>query len=478
MMGIFLISAYNLAYQGDANMFVPLTWRALSLIVIIFSLGGWGALVEAAMEEKPAGTMEQTPGAHEELTLERSIQLALSRNPQFLSSQEEIEAAENIRKRAWSQFFFKVKGTYSYTRFHKTPTLQFLEIPQVRDDIIGTKDNFNFLGVVEQPLFTGFSIVTQYELAKLGFNLAKVRYKSARLDLIRDVKTGFFSILRAEKGVFVAEQAVVQLKSQAKRARDFYEVGMTARNDYLKANVSLANAEQELTIARNAVDLTEADFATLLRLPVDTSVQVKDVLNYKPLSLKLDEAYKQAHANRPQIMEADLAVEAATKEVKLAQAGYYPNIALSFNYSKFGDTYKLDGSPFQKAEDWNVTTALNWTFWEWGSTKYQVEEKKSRVKQANHALQSVGDAVDLEVKRAFLTLREAEKNIGVAQTSIEEAEENYRMEVERYKQQVNTNTDVLEANFLLANARTNHYDALFRYNVAVAELQRAMGLAE
>jgi outer membrane protein TolC len=86
--------------------------------------------------------------------------------------------------------------------------------------------------------------------------------------------------------------------------------------------------------------------------------------------------------------------------------------------------------------------------------------------------------VDLEVKRAFLTLREAEKNIGVAQTSIEEAEENYRMEVERYKQQVNTNTDVLEANFLLANARTNHNDALFRYNVAVAELQRAMGLAE
>ena len=478
-MSIFLISTYMFAYQGDANMFVPLTWRALSLMVIILFIAGWGAPVEAAREEKPAGTMEQTPGAHEELTLERSIQLALSRNPRFLSSQEEIEAAKNIRKRAWSEFFFKVKGTYSYTRFHKTPTLQFLQLPGISGDIsTGTRDNFNFLGVVEQPLFTGFSIVTQYELAKLGFDLAKVRYKSARLDLIRDVKTGFFSILRAEKGVYVAEQAVVQLQSQVKRARDFYEVGMTARNDYLKANVSLANAEQELTIARNAVELTKADFATLLRLLVDTPVQVKDVLNYKPLSLKLDEAYKQAHANRPQLTEAALAVEVATKEVKLAQAGYYPNVALSFNYSKFGDTYKLDGSPFEKEEDWNVTTALNWTFWEWGSTKYQVEEKKSRVKQANHALQSVGDAVDLEVKRAFLTLREAEKNIGVAQTSIEEAEENYRMEVERYKQQVNTNTDVLEANFLLANARTNHYDALFRYNVAVAELQRSMGLAE
>jgi outer membrane protein len=460
-------------------MSAPLKWRLTVLVVIFLSLGGWSAGGEASGEQKCAGALEQVPAAHEELTLERSIQLALSRNPQFLSSREEIEAAENIRKRAWSQFFFKVKGSYSYTRFHKTPTLQFLQIPGVRGDIsIGTKDNFNFLGVVEQPLFTGFSIVTQYELAKLGFDLAKVRHQSAKLDLIRDVKTGYFSILRAEKGVFVAEQAVLQLESQVKRARDFYEVGMTPRNDYLKANVALANAEQDLTIARNAVELAKADFTTLLRLPVDTAIEVKDVLAYKPLSLNLDEAYKKAHENRPQLKEVELAVESAVKEVKLAEAGFYPNIALSFNYSKFGDTYKLDGSPFQKEEDWNVTTALNWTFWEWGSTKYQVEEKKTRVKQANHALQSVRDAVDLEVKQAYLNLREAEKNIGVAQASIEEAEENYRMEVERYKQQVNTNTDVLEAQFLLANARTNHYDALFRYNVAVAELQRAMGLGE
>jgi outer membrane protein TolC len=453
--------------------------RVLCLLLIIFSLSAWSATVRAVAEQKPLQKIEQEPGANEELTLERTVQLALARNPQLLLSQEEIEAAENIRKRAWSQFFFKVKGNYSYTRLHKAPILEGLNIPGFPDEIrIGTEDNFNFNAAVQQPLFTGFSIVTQYELTKLGFDIAKVRYKAAKFDLIRDVKIGFFSILRAEKGVIVAEQAVQQLESQGKRAYDFYQVGMTPKNDYLKAHVELANAEQELIVAHNRVQVVKADFNTLLKFPVDNPIKVKDILNYRPLKLELEKAYEEAHINRPQLAEAKLAIEVALKEVKLAQSGYYPSIALNLNYSKFGDTYKLNGSPFQREEEWNVTTALEWTFWEWGSTGHEVAEKRNRVKQANHALQAVQDSVDLEVKRAYLILREAEKNIRVAEASIEEAEENYRMEVERYKQQINTNTDVLEAQFLLARARDNHYNALYRYNIAVAELQRAMGMAE
>jgi outer membrane protein len=460
-------------------MLVPILRCAFFIGAMFFFFFAGGDRLTMAAEQKPPVKIEQVPDENEELTLERTVQLALARNPQLSLTREEIEAAENIRKRAWSQFFFKVRGSYSYTRLHKEPILEGIDIPGFPNEVaIGTKDNFNFGASVQQPVFTGFSIVTQYELAKLGFDMAKVRYKSAKLDLIRDVKIGFFSILRAEKGVFVEEQAVLQLESQVKRALDFYQVGMTPKNDYLKANVVLANAQQQLTVARNAVQVIEADFNRLLRLPVEKPVKVKDILVYKPLKLKLDEAFKQAHANRPQLLEAKLAVERTLKEVKLAQSGYYPSIVVSLNYSKFGDTYKLNGSPFQREEEWDVTTGLDWTFWEWGSTKHDVDEKRTRVRQASDALQAVQDTVDFEVKRAYVNLRESEKNIGVAETSIEEAEENYRMEVERYEQQVNTNTDVLEAQTLLARARDNHYNALYRYNLAVAELQRAMGMTE
>jgi outer membrane protein TolC len=69
----------------------------------------------------------------------------------------------------------------------------------------------------------------------------------------------------------------------------------------------------------------------------------------------------------------------------------------------------------------------------------------------------------------------AEKNVGVSEKSIEQAEENLRMNEERYKYQVATATDVLDAVVLLAQARVNYVSALTDFNIAKAALDRAMG---
>jgi outer membrane protein TolC len=69
----------------------------------------------------------------------------------------------------------------------------------------------------------------------------------------------------------------------------------------------------------------------------------------------------------------------------------------------------------------------------------------------------------------------AEKNISVAQKSIEQAEENLRLNEERYKYQVATATDVLDAVVLLAQTRLNYFSALGNFNVAKAQLERSMG---
>jgi outer membrane protein TolC len=69
----------------------------------------------------------------------------------------------------------------------------------------------------------------------------------------------------------------------------------------------------------------------------------------------------------------------------------------------------------------------------------------------------------------------AEKNISVVEKAIEQAEENLRMNEERYKYQVATQTDVLNAVTLLTQTRTNYYGALSDFNIAKAQLERDMG---
>ena len=85
------------------------------------------------------------------------------------------------------------------------------------------------------------------------------------------------------------------------------------------------------------------------------------------------------------------------------------------------------------------------------------------------------DGIKLEVKRAYLSLREAEANISVAEKSIEQAGENYRITEEQYKASMTTSTEVLDAQTQLSQARLNYYSALSDYNIELARLRKATG---
>jgi outer membrane protein len=87
----------------------------------------------------------------------------------------------------------------------------------------------------------------------------------------------------------------------------------------------------------------------------------------------------------------------------------------------------------------------------------------------------VENGIRLEVKDAILGLETAEKNIPTTQKAVAQGEENLRVNEERYKAQVTTITDLLDAQTLLAQARANYYQALYDHNLAKARLERATG---
>ena len=92
-----------------------------------------------------------------------------------------------------------------------------------------------------------------------------------------------------------------------------------------------------------------------------------------------------------------------------------------------------------------------------------------------YARKGLEDGIRLELKNAILNLEQAEKNIPTAKKAVEQAEENLRVSQERYKAQVTTSTEVLDAQTLLSQARTNYYSALYDHNLAKAALLRAVG---
>ncbi|MCL2028991.1 MAG: TolC family protein, partial [Deltaproteobacteria bacterium] len=121
---------------------------------------------------------------------------------------------------------------------------------------------------VSQPLFAGGQNSARYLLADLGVSAADIRRLQAREDLILEVKQTYLAILATEKALEVARTSVVQLQSHLNVATNFYEVGMSPRNQVLEADVTLARAVQQVNTLEREVMVNKAHLNVLLRRPV------------------------------------------------------------------------------------------------------------------------------------------------------------------------------------------------------------------
>ena len=273
----------------------------------------------------------------------------------------------------------------------------------------------------------------------------------------------------------MANKAVESLKSHLKVASSFYKVGMIPINDLLKAEVELANAQHDLIKTQNASRLARSAFNTVLARPVNAPVDVEDILDHKPEVWDFENYVKRALKQRPEIELIDINLLQADQQIRMAKSKCYPEIALTYNYIKEGDDPDVSGSPFHDANSWQAVVGLSWTFWEWGKTSDSVRQNESLKRQLIQNKKTVEHGIRLELKRSILDLQEAEKSIPTAKKAVEQAEENLRVSQERYKAQVTTSTEVLDAQTLLSQARTNYYNALYNHHLAKARLLRAIG---
>jgi len=402
------------------------------------------------------------------LTLEESIRIALDRNLKLHSSAEGVAGSEFRRKAAMTDFFSRWTGQYGYTWYNNPVTVGYSAITLNTD-----RGVFNLGTTISQPLFAGGSILSNYRNEKLGVDISKTDVETVKRDIVLQVREGYFNILRAEKFLDVARQTVKQFSAQLEVTRAFFEVGIVPKNDVLQGEVRLANAKQGLVRAENDVVLAKSYFNSLLRNEIEAPLQVIDILGYSPFSLRFEDSLKEALEKRPEIKTLNLKIEQAKEGVKIAKSGFFPTINLFGNYSRLSDEPLLVGG--YRGERWTIQGIATITLGDWGKTAYKVGESKVKVTQAEDSKVQLIEGIILEVKNDYQIMLVAEKNISVSEKAIEQAEENLRMNEERYKYQVATATDVLDAVTLLAQARVNYYGALSDFNIAKARLERAMG---
>ncbi|CAB5089736.1 hypothetical protein D3OALGA1CA_826 [Olavius algarvensis associated proteobacterium Delta 3] len=408
-------------------------------------------------------------------TLQETIEAALEANLDLKISREEVNAAESVRRAEQANFFPKLTANYLYT-YHDKERQTFGGSGIV---VIQPQDETQFTAVISQPLFKGFSLSNRYEIAKLGLDIATVEESLQRQRIAFAAKDAYYSVLRAQKLVKIAEQAVTGLEANEDVSRNFYDVGMIPLNDLLRAEVELANSRQDLIVAKNQLEVSRANFNTLLRRGTTTPVNLEDVTEFEPFTLSIDECQAEAKQKRPEVTIADFQIQLADREIRLARRNYYPSLDLSGTYFRnesgfligAGDAFGFITEP----DGWDIQAVASFDFWMWGPTPHGVKEKLSRRKQAEFEQSRAVDNIRLEVKQAYLRTKDSESNIFTVQKAVDQAKENFRITEERYKEQIAVLRDVIDAQTLLTRTLSNYFNAIYDYEISKASLYFAMG---
>lgn len=406
-----------------------------------------------------------------EISLPKALAMALDYSPNIKESLASMDKSASQQKEAFTYFLPSFSTNYGWQKTQNPPQYHIMG----QAITVGADNVYQWSTGLTQPLFTGFRLTSQYQLAKLGVDIAESNLFLAYLEVAYNTKQAYFLFLRAIKSAQVADQTVQQLEAQLKVSRDFYEVGIIPINDVLKTEVSLSDAKQAKIKAYNNRALTRARLNRLLGLPVENRTRVQDILKSYPVQTDFERDRMIARVERPEIKAVNLQLQQADQGIRLAQSGYYPSVNLQASYDFTSDSPSLGDSEYYDASDWSVTTQMSWSFWEWGRTAHQTSQSRADKRRLEAVKRDLEDEVDLQVKEAILYLQESQANIANATVGVKQAEENYRITFERYREQLTTNTELLDAQVLLARARNSYYDALAVFNVAAAGLQRSIG---
>jgi outer membrane protein len=408
-------------------------------------------------------------------TLDSGIKEALENNWSVKAREEKINESSYAEKGARADMLPQFSTSYNYVHLGSVPSIDTTVFGNNVKFKMGDQNIYQWQATIKQPIFTGYALTSAHELAKLGIDQSKMALELERLDLALKVKEAYFNILKADKAVGVVKSAVDSLESHLSVAKNFYDVGMIPVNDVLKAEVELGNAKHDLIKAQNDTRLARMGFNILLSKSVDETLEVEDILVFTPESPDYRQSLDKAMKARPEIKSLDISDEQIDKQIAIAKSKYYPEVGASYTYTKAGDTPGVSGSNFQLGHQWQIGIGLTWTFWDWHKAKNTVRENETMKSELSKTRKAVEDGIKLEVKKALLDLKEAEEKMPVSKKAVEQAEENLRVSEERYKAQVTTSTEVLDAQTLLSQARMNYYSALYDHNLARAGLLRAVG---
>lgn len=292
-------------------------------------------------------------------------------------------------------------------------------------------------------------------------------YAGKEKEVFLQVVRAYFGILQEQKLLRAAEEEVAQMADHLRVAQNFHEQGVVTRNDLLQAEVRLSNSRQRALEEANRLKNGWLYLNYLIGQSPEYRSDLDEGTELEPVAPQPDP--EKAFAARPEINAQKKLVEGSEQEVRESKGGYSPEL-----FARLWMDY-VENSRVREQAIMAATVGLKINLFDGLATtsRYrQAVENRSRNEEMLRQLQA---DIRLEYQTAANDAMVAWERIKVAENAIRQGEENLRINKDRYQAQVGTATDVIDAQTLLTQTKTEYYRALFEYQVAVARVRKSIG---
>ena len=419
------------------------------------------------------------------LTLNQLLDSALQNNLATRDARLAIQAANEQRREAFTNFFPNISGTALWFNANKSMARMDIDPSEFITPELGAAlaqslpaealmalsspmtmtmmKNGTIAGIEAMlPIFTGGQIINGNKLARLGEQVSQLQLQLSEKEVEAQTEQYYWQLVAMEEKEHTLDAVDALLADVAKDAQAAVDAGVALRNDLLQVQLR----QNEMASQRLKLNNGQA----LLHLILTQYCGLKGTWTLAPADLSAMNALPlrdQAGISLlPEYQLLQKNVEAARLQYKMEVGKHMPSVAIGagYNYHNLLDNNRSFGMVF-------ATASVPISDW-WGGS-HAIRRKRIERQRAIEKLNDNAELLRIRAQKAFNDVMEAESQLTLAERSIEQADENLRIHQDTYHAGTSTMSDLLEAQLLLQQAKDKRTDAFIALQNAILAYRQA-----
>lgn len=452
---------------------LSLKWpmRVVSATVIAFLAVATPVLGAQVLKPGLQPGLARAPDSARKISLEEAIALAQRNSPQAIQA----EGVERASKAARVSAIGAILPSATLSAGHVVQFGGATRLNQNGEQVTVAQQPTNNTGLsLNMTLFDGGQRLYNLRTAKADIAAAEANRVGVKYNVALSVKQQYYAVLAAIESYDAAQLQMAQASEQFKTSVAKVRAGVATRSDSLRGVIQVGNAQLALITAQSNKEAADAALTRLVGSPVPVTADPASVQANMAALPDSAELAKLA-LNGPAVLQAEASLDAAKEATKASKATYLPSLNASYSRSGSGTDprFGLGSDPFSYSG--RLAFSLSYPIF----NNFQREEQVVRAKVAQvNAEAALRDAQLGSVQlltQSIGALRSASQRVAVQQASVAAAQEDVRVQQQRYNIGASTLLDLITSQAALATAEQALIQARYDYRIARAQLEALIG---